>query len=75
LSALQRRNQFTMRLDLGEESFDSAMQYAYANVDGSEIVDDAILNERYYLTRNPIEQMQLAIASVRMAVNLQQIFE
>ena len=38
-----------MRFDLGE-SFDLSMQYTYANVDGSEIVDGATLDERYYLT-------------------------
>ena len=59
----------------GEASFDLAMQYTYANVDGSEIVDGETLDERYYLTRNPTVRTQLAIASVRLAVNLQQIFE
>ena len=37
-----------------DELFDLAMQYAYANVGGSEIVDGATLDERYYLPRNPI---------------------
>ena len=58
----------------GEKSFDLAMQYAYANVDGSEIVDGTTLEEQYYLTRHPIVGTQLAIAAVRLAVNLEQIF-
>ena len=58
----------------GEESFDLAMQYAYANVDGSEIVDGATLEEEYYLTRHTIVRMQLAIAAVRLAANLARIF-
>ena len=53
---------------------DLAMQYAYANVDGSEIVDGTTLEEQYYLTRHPIVGTQLAIAAVRLAVNLEQIF-
>ena len=59
----------------GEESFDLAMQYAYANVDGSEIVDGTTLDEQYYLTRNPIVRTQLAIAAVRLAANLENIFQ
>jgi hypothetical protein len=58
----------------GEESFDLAMQYAYANVDGSEIVDGTTLDEQYYMTRNPIVRTQLAIAAVRLAATLEQIF-
>lgn len=59
----------------GEESFDLAMRYAYANVDGHEIVDGTILEEQYYLTRHPIVRKQLAIAAVRLATNLERIFE
>ena len=58
----------------GEESFDLAMQYAYANVDGSEIVDGTTLDEQYYLTRHPIVRTQLAVAAVRLATNLERIF-
>jgi hypothetical protein len=58
----------------GEESFEYAMQFAYANVDGTEIVDGTELNEEYYTTRQEIVRSQLAIASVRLATNLEYIF-
>lgn len=57
-----------------EQSFQYALQYAYANVDGSEIVDGSILDDQYYETRNPIVRECLAIAAVRLADNLEHIF-
>jgi S1/P1 Nuclease len=57
-----------------EESFQYALQYAYANVDGKEIVDGSILDDRYYETRSPIVREKLAVAAVRLADNLEHIF-
>jgi S1/P1 Nuclease len=58
----------------GQESFAYAMQYAYSNVDGTAIVDGTTLEEEYYVTRQAIVRSQLAIAAVRLAINLEVIF-
>jgi S1/P1 Nuclease len=57
-----------------EQSFQYALQYAYANVDGKEVIDGSILDYQYYETRSPIVRECLAVAAVRLANNLERIF-
>jgi hypothetical protein len=57
-----------------EQSFQYALKYAYANVDGNEVVNGTVLDEQYYQTRQPIVRERLAVAAVRLATNLEQIF-
>ena len=55
----------------GEESFVRAIDWAYQNVDGTEIKNGTILTQEYHETRLPVVKERLAAGSVRLAVTLQ----
>ncbi|GAX19957.1 hypothetical protein FisN_1Lh571 [Fistulifera solaris] len=55
----------------GEESFHYAIEWAYRNVDGSEVVDGDVLSDEYQQTRRPIVEQRLAAGGLRLAVTLE----
>ena len=58
--------------DWAEESIASALQYAYANVNGTgDIQSGDHLSYDYYLSRAPAIRVQLARAGVRLAATLE----
>lgn len=57
-----------------EESWEYAIQYAYSHVNGTEIVDGAVLDVAYYESRLPVVRERLAVAAVRLALTLEDIF-
>lgn len=58
----------------GEESWEAAAAWAYANVDGTDIADGTVLDESYYASRIPVVRERLAVAGVRLAAAMEQIF-
>lgn len=56
------------------ESFDLAMEYAYADEHGQPIVNGSTLSRDYYVSRIPIVRLQLAKAGYRLASTLEIIF-
>jgi hypothetical protein len=59
----------------GEESFDDAINWAYRNVDGSEIQDGTNLTTDYHETRLPIVKQRLLAGGVRLAATLESVFQ
>lgn len=57
----------------GDESFQYALEYAYRNVDGTDITDGTYLSLEYYETRLPIVRERLALAAVRLARTLEKV--
>ena len=57
-----------------QESWTYAVQYAYRNEDGREIVSGTALTRDYYVTRLPVVREQLAVAAVRLASTLELTF-
>jgi len=55
----------------GEESLQDALSWAYRDVDGGEVVDQATLTDDYYKTRLPIVKRRLAAGGVRLAATLE----
>jgi len=58
----------------GQESWNYAVQYAYRNVDGTDIVNGTSLTKDYYETRLEIVRERLAVAAVRLASTLELTF-
>jgi hypothetical protein len=54
----------------GEESLEYALEYAYRNVDGSEIESGTVISEEYYQSRLSMVHERLAVAGVRLAATL-----
>jgi S1/P1 Nuclease len=54
-----------------EESLEYALLWAYANVDGSEIMDGTTLSRDYFDSRLPIVKLRLAVAGARLATTLE----
>lgn len=58
----------------GDESAKLACEYAYVNVDGSEILNRTHLTEDYILSRTQIINMQIVKAGLRLTFLLNEIF-
>lgn len=58
-----------------QESFRSALEYAYVDEDGDEIVDGASLSQEYYLTRLDVVRQRLAAGGVRLAMILESLLD
>eukprot|EP00978_Attheya_sp_CCMP212_P025082 scaffold80008_cov47-Attheya_sp.AAC.4 len=54
-----------------EESFIDALEWAYRNTDGSEVVDGSHLDSEYYSTRLEVVKRRLAAAGVRLAASIE----
>ena len=58
-----------------QESFHSALEYAYVDEHGYEIVDGVSLSQEYYQTRLNIVRHRLAAGGVRLAMILENLLE
>jgi hypothetical protein len=56
-----------------EESFQDALEWAYRNVDGNEVIDGSVLDDMYYQTRLLVVRHRLAAAAVRLAATLESV--
>ena len=54
----------------GDESLQNALEYAYRNVDGTEILSGTVLSQEYYISRLPVVMESLAKAGLRLAITL-----
>jgi len=58
-----------------KESFHDALTWAYADENGHEIENGAVLSEDYFLTRLGTVERRLAAGGVRLAASLESIFD
>jgi hypothetical protein len=58
----------------GQESWESAIRFAYQDESGSPVVSGAVLGAEYYQSRLPIVRERLAAAGVRLASTLTTAF-
>ena len=58
-----------------QESFHSALEYAYVDEHGYEIVDGVSLSQEYYQTRLNIVRHRLAAGGVRLAMILENLLK
>jgi hypothetical protein len=56
-----------------EESWEKALQFAYGDENGNEIVDGSILSDTYFETRLSVVMEQLAIGGIRLASTLERM--
>lgn len=54
-----------------QESFDDALRLAYSDENGNEVVDGAVLSEKYFSTRLHVVTRRLAAAGVRLGAVLE----
>jgi len=54
-------------MEWASESLEMSLRYAYANVDGREVLNGTLLGEDYYERAWPILQERMAAAAVRLA--------
>lgn len=72
LSCADGRNK-TCTTIWGKESLEDALEWAYLNTDGNEVVNGSEISERYYETRLAVVQRRLAAAGVRLAATLEMV--
>ena len=57
-----------------KESFHDALEYAYGDENGKEIMDGMTLSEEYMESRLEVVQRRLAAGGVRLAATLEKVF-